>query len=434
METGKALNGKPYAGNPHVRFDEGAGASRHSGRSALLYNMRKMIALTAVAASVAIPVSANADTVTTNGFTWIYSVNNAANKTVTLGDTTGNTSSLGVAIGTYNDVAITADDIPWTFIDPTSGNQYTVTELAGYAVRNCRKMTGVLKIPASITKIGTFAFQSCASLTGALVIPDAVNCSISERGSFWGCASVTAIIMGSGVTSLGRQTFCDCPKATGAWVKGRPTATSGTQAVTTINQNGLFQGASSLKVCILGRNTKFEAYNATGMFPNVTGCTMFYPASAAEGVTLNANSVKLLCYGPGQDLDIEINDGLNVLTATPTTVDMLTNVLAQASTFKSAFGLDTHISVTNAIDLTGVTITEDMLKSVTFDRLVFAAKTQAQLTNILGAFPATTPISIDPTGLTENMVIPETYNNVYVKTVPGVTIKRTASGLMIVVK
>ena len=31
------MQGKPYAGNPHVRFDEGAGAPRHSGRSALLY-------------------------------------------------------------------------------------------------------------------------------------------------------------------------------------------------------------------------------------------------------------------------------------------------------------------------------------------------------------------------------------------------------------
>ena len=41
MITGKALNGKPYAGNPHVRFDEGAGAPRHSGRSALLYATMK---------------------------------------------------------------------------------------------------------------------------------------------------------------------------------------------------------------------------------------------------------------------------------------------------------------------------------------------------------------------------------------------------------
>ena len=90
--------------------------------------------------------------------------------------------------------------------------------------------------------------------------------------------------------------------------------------------------------------------------------------------------------------------------------------------------------MTNAIDLTGVTITEQMVSGVTFDRLMFSAKTQAQLNAILGAFPATTPISIDPTGLTENMVIPETYNNVHVKTVPGVTIKRTTKGFMIIVK
>ena len=31
------MQGKPYAGNPHVRFDEGAGAPTRLGRSALLY-------------------------------------------------------------------------------------------------------------------------------------------------------------------------------------------------------------------------------------------------------------------------------------------------------------------------------------------------------------------------------------------------------------
>ena len=35
------MQGKPYAGNPHVRFDEGAGAPRPSGRPALLYTTRK---------------------------------------------------------------------------------------------------------------------------------------------------------------------------------------------------------------------------------------------------------------------------------------------------------------------------------------------------------------------------------------------------------
>ena len=39
MTTGKALNGKPYAGNPHVRFDEGEVASAATPRrGSLLYN------------------------------------------------------------------------------------------------------------------------------------------------------------------------------------------------------------------------------------------------------------------------------------------------------------------------------------------------------------------------------------------------------------
>ena len=44
------MQGKPYAGNPHVRFDEGAGAPRHSGRSALLY--RPLAAALALCAGV----------------------------------------------------------------------------------------------------------------------------------------------------------------------------------------------------------------------------------------------------------------------------------------------------------------------------------------------------------------------------------------------
>jgi len=90
--------------------------------------------------------------------------------------------------------------------------------------------------------------------------------------------------------------------------------------------------------------------------------------------------------------------------------------------------------ITNTIDLTGVSITGEIVSDVTFDRLMFAAKTQAQLNAILAAFSATTPISIDPTGLTENMVIPNDYPNVFAKTVPGVTIKRTANGFMLIVK
>ena len=48
MTTGKALNGNPYAGNPHVRFDEGEVASAATPRrGSLLYNASKLIAVAA---------------------------------------------------------------------------------------------------------------------------------------------------------------------------------------------------------------------------------------------------------------------------------------------------------------------------------------------------------------------------------------------------
>ena len=55
----KVMQGKPYAGNPHVRFDEGAGAPARSGRSALLY-MRCLFAV-AVAGTVSALAAADLD-------------------------------------------------------------------------------------------------------------------------------------------------------------------------------------------------------------------------------------------------------------------------------------------------------------------------------------------------------------------------------------
>lgn len=92
------------------------------------------------------------------------------------------------------------------------------------------------------------------------------------------------------------------------------------------------------------------------------------------------------------------------------------------------------ITVTNAIEFTEGLITEERIKFATFDSLMFSAKTQAQLDSILAAVPVTTPIAIDSTGLTEKVVISDGYPNVYVKTATGVTIKRTASGFMLIVK
>ena len=58
--TNAALSGKPYAGNPHVRFDEGEVASVKPRRGSLLYKAAASRFLAAAAAALSIASAAAA--------------------------------------------------------------------------------------------------------------------------------------------------------------------------------------------------------------------------------------------------------------------------------------------------------------------------------------------------------------------------------------
>ena len=429
------------------------------------------VSAAAIAASAAIPMAANADTVTTNGVTWTYTVINASAKTVRLGNNTTTTPN-AVASGT----AVDAADIPWKFIDETSGDVYTVKEIGKYAFRNCTKLTGTLAFPSSVTAIGERAFEGCSGLTGLKLGPNIATIGawaflycpnmvgdISDltsvtsfgtgNGAFDGAGGstgttkifgnirfhpslkiipktmfrnvpISSVTLPESLTSIGEAAF-QSTQMKAIWLKGS----------VNISANYGF-GDTPLEIFFAGVNTACSYPTTKRLFSNEASCKAFIPATSTwlQLDTSNAPGVEKIYYGLGRGVDIVVNAARNELTATPTNATRLVTMMEAAPLFREHFGLDTRISVTNTIDLAGVTITEAMTSAVTFDRLMFSAKTQAQLNAILGAFPATTPISIDPTGLTENMVIPETYNNVHVKTVPGVTIKRTTKGLMILVK
>ena len=492
MTTGKALNGKPYAGNPHVRFDEGEVASAAMPRrGSLLYNINKMITFAAVAASAAIPMAANAATsitTTINGVEWrfILDTPTGTKGSAMLGINTSTSGTTGRANyelhGCPQDVSVNAADIPWEF--DYDGVHYTVTKVAQGAFFNTANMTGVLTIPPAVTEIRNCAFQNCtgltglrggdsvtfwgtsafngcpqmhgaypdlsaatyfgeevfrvAPLTGTLKLGDSLA-TISLH-AFQGCNFTGSAIIPSSVNSMGSNSdygvFQDSPNLSAIWVKGKPDAAS--QSYLTVYCAKLAASCQSMKMVLMGKNTKGGRMARTGssaMLYGVTGVQVFVPANGYwDGLVTGGTDNKVWYYGPTGEFDLEINHEWMQATITPTTVNALTNALAWVPAFKTHSNLDAHISVTNTIDLTDVTITEDMTSGVTFDRLVFSAKTQTQLDAILGAFPATTPISIDPTGLTENMTIPDGYPNVFVKTVPGVTIRRTASGFIIIVK
>lgn len=456
-------------------------------------NANKLIAFAAVAASAAIPLAANAATPITNtidGVEWRFMLDTATGSegTAMLGISTV-TDEVNTGRDRYElhacskDVSVNAANIPWKF--DYEGVHYTVTKVAKAAFWSHDKLTGILTIPPDVTEIRSYAFQNCTGLTGLRggdsvthwakyavagcknmigSFPDlsAVTGTIAEK-AFGDCQLTGTLKLGSLVTVINQYAFQSCyfsgtaiipasvdtigegnnngafeknPNLTAIWVKGKTAAAN--QTYTTVNCGRLAADNTSLKMVLMGQNTKAQRFS--NMLSGDNGVQVFVPVNESnkswEGLSGNqgGSNNKVYYYGPAKEFDLVVDDNMMRATFTPTTVNALTNAIAWASSFKEHFDLDPRISVTNTLDLTDVTITEAMVMDVTFDRLMFSAKTQDQLNAILAAFPASTPISIDPTGLTQNMVIPDTYTNVHVKTVPGVAIKRTSSGFIILFK
>ena len=300
--------------------------------------------------------------------------------------------------------------------------------------------TGVLHLPDSFV-VDDVEYPATGSL--GLVI---------GNSAFADCVGLTSVIFPKDFYLGISYSFSGCSNLESIWIKGSKTL----RGYNAWHGRSNFRGCTSLKCVLFGPN-RTSLYTQSGApgfaFLEQSDCVFFLPRHTASGADspwysyrewvsgddepMYGTNPRLVFYGPNaEDLDIEGADGDNdgKITFIPRTVHALTNVLSSASTVSRNFDLAVTVSVTNAIDLTNVEITEDMAKSAAYANLMFFAKTQTQLDAILGAFPATTPISIDPTGLTENMTIPNDYPNVFVKTVPGVTVRRTSNGLMLIFK
>ena len=458
-------------------------------------NMNKMITFAAVAASAALPMAANAATPITNtinGVEWRFMLDTPTGSegTAMLGinpDTSGKTNrDKDDMHGCSKNGSVNAANIPWEF--DYDGVHYTVTKVADGAFYSNTKLTGIVTIPPDVTELRDHAFHGCTGLTGlrggdSVTVwgTSAFNGCTQMHGAYPDLSAATSFgeyvftvtpltgtlklgnslktivrlafsqsnftgpaIIPSSVTSMGYNqnapsyhygVFESNPNITAIWIKG-----SNAAGVTLpVYCACMAKVCPSLKVILMGKNTKgmdMQAAGKNAMLYNDDGVQVFVPANGQwNGLVIGGGSNnKLWYYGSDQEFDLAVDDNLKRATFTPTTVNALTNAIAWAPMFKEHFDLYTRINVTNTLDMTDVTITESMMENVTFDRLMFSAKTQAQLNDILDTFPATTPISIDPTGLTENMTIPNDYPNVFVKTVPGVKIKRTASGFMIIIK
>ena len=411
-------------------------AARHENRK----GKTKMKKLLMMIGAAAVAVGANALTYTDgSGTAWTFT---ASGSNATLGDG----SAACIATGT----AVDAANIPWTFT--YDDNDYTVTAIAAKAFKGCTELSGTLTIPDAVTSIGESAFSGCTKLTGLASLggitnvqdtafyscsglkyyPDLSRVTRIGKNTFQNCtmggeailtsltsardrafhnATITNVVFNRNDAYLiGNYLFCNCTQLTGMYIPGPDSGSSKAE----IRRNAFVQGCTALKVFLAGPLTElYKSYDsdASTTFTDVAGCRIFVPEDSnwhqlTNGTDYAANNT-FLYYGAGRELDFSFDHDTKAITAMPATAHAFTNVLNAASIFKSQFGYDTRIVMTNAIEVAEGTITDALLSGVAFESLIFNVKTQAQLDMVMAATAGvTTPLCIDPTGAKQQMTVP----------------------------
>ncbi len=366
---------------------------------------REIAAIVAGAVSAVFLMSSRADstgTYVTNDVTWTWKTvdNSDGSQSYRMGG--GSATSTAMPTDTELDASL----IPWSCLGG-DGSFHTFDMISAHAFKDCKNLTGILKIPSSIQYVGQQAFVR-TGITRAIVNATRNGIEVSGSHMFFGCENLK-----------------------GVWYKGH--------GGIWIEQH--FYGASALKLVVFGPQIdKRGSFGAS--FFNVKGCKIFYSASqtswdsGTEGDWYCQNGNEVIRYGAGQDFDMTFSDTEDSVTIYPKTETAVTNAIAWAPLFKDALGLDMKIAITNRIEMSeDIEITEAMLQNVTVSAppwyLTFAVKSQTQLDNVLDSISVDTPIIIDIEGVGKNQITVPKGRKVAILAKDGWTFGQKTYGIVI---
>ena len=261
---------------------------------------------------------------------------------------------------------------------------------------------------------------------------------VGGRG-FYGLTAIKNITMPETMYLMATQIFTGCDNLENVRWKGPAMVQSGeSQTYTSLGISGKspFHTCEKLKLVFVDPNVTTRSKALILKTPDATGARFIVPLrddnKTWEGATVEGEDNRIIYYGPGQEVDLTVND--NCVTIVPTTVNALTNALSWAQTFKTAFNLDTKISITNRIDLS-VAVKEELLQNVTLEAppwyLAFAVTSQAQLNNVLAAVSVDIPIIIDIEGVGRNQITVPDGRKVAILAKSGWTFGKKTEGLVI---
>ena len=167
-----------------------------------------------------------------------------------------------------------------------------------------------------------------------------------------------------------------------------------------------------MKVAFFGLNINPNNINYSGMsmLQGVSNCKVFVPANGKwNDFEYNAaGNNEAIYYGANTNLNLIVDDDAGKITAIPTDSAALAKVLEVAPTLKTYLGWDTHITVTNMIEVAAGVITAENANWIhSFNSLVFKVDTQTYLNTLVDAIPSSVPFAINPCDATEDLVLPQ---------------------------
>ena len=316
-----------------------------------------------------------------------------------------------VAVGANATVVTqTVDGVTWQIDIDTSTKKATLGTGSSNAAAEAGAMAVLSGMPESLVVPSTFVID------GSIYSVNNVAARAFPRNK---CGVAYNITFPLDVdTTFGSYTCVSAPSLTNVLFKGPSTvAKGGAQTYSTLTMPNktysILQGCANVKFVVMGPNVKVDnknkiesflnkASNATVLVPRRSG-NMTWDGSA--DISLGGTDNVVAYYGPGEEFDIEM--GATTVTMIPTTANALTNVLTYAKTFKTAFGLDARINVTNSIEIGEGLIAAETLEYATFNSLMFKVNTQAQLDSVLAAIPSTVPFAIDASDSKSELIVPQ---------------------------
>ena len=344
-----------------------------------------------------------------------------------------------VAVGANADVTVTQtlENVKWQFQIGENANAAEPQTEDGKFIRlgtgrtpyeDCRAILDgcpeVLSVPSTFTVEG-------------ISYPVA---RVGGRG-FYHLTEAKSITMPETMYLMATEIFAGCSNLENVRWKGPAAAQNdGSQTYTDlgVSGNGPFTSCEALKLVLVDPHVTTRTKSKILQTPKATGARFLVPLNdnntTWQDATVSGDNNQIVYYGPGRDIDLDIHG--TTVTVVPTTVNTLTNALNWAQTFKTAFNLDTKISITNRIEMTDdVEITEAMLQNVTLEAppwyLTFSVTSQAQLNNVLGAVSVNTPIIIDIEGAGRNQITVPEGRKVAILAKSGWTFGKKLGGLII---